>query len=196
MMPDSPSDAPAPPPAATTRIRVLVVEDEPPVVRLVEVLLTAAGYAVDVANTGQEAILMTHNHVPAVVVMDVMTPELDGLEATRYLKARYGAAVQVLVLTALDGPDAVRRAEAAGAEYFATKPLNGRALVTVVGRLAALSQAISDADAPAELTARVELARMLIEAGHLGLARSHLEAARSLDPDAPEVRGLAARFVE
>jgi CheY-like chemotaxis protein len=195
MMPEHPSDAPAPP-APSTRIRILVVEDEVPVVRLVETLLTAAGYAVDVAHTGQEAILMTHNHVPAVVVMDVMTPELDGLEATRYLKARYGAAVQVLVLTALDGPEPVRRAEAAGAEYFATKPLNGRALVAVVGQLAALSQAISDADPTAELYARVELARRLIEAGHLGLARMHLEAARGLDPDAPEVRVLAARFVE
>lgn len=190
------ADALAPPQAPKTRIRILVVEDEPPVVRLVETLLTAAGYAVDVAHTGQEAILMSHNHVPAVVVMDVMTPELDGLEATRYLKARYGAAVQVLVLTALDGPDAVRRAEAAGAEYFATKPLNARALVSVVGRLAALSQAISDADAGGELAARLELARMLIEAGHLGLARMHVDAARSLDPDAPEVRLLASRFVE
>lgn len=184
------------PAAAQVPARVLVVEDEPPVGRMLAAVLRAAGYDVETAEDGQEAILRVHNHPPSVVVMDVMTPELDGLEVTRYLKLRYGDSVQILVLTALDGPQTVARAEAAGAEYFATKPMNARALITVVGLLVALWRARDAADLMAERDARLSLARRLLEAGHLGLARAHVDGARRVAPDDAEVAALASRFVE
>ena len=108
---------------AETRARVLLVEDDRDTAQLVERHLRALGFTVDCAANGEQAILVSQNHLPAVVVMDAMMPLLDGFETTRYLKVRYPGYLPVLMLTALDDAEAVARAEAAGADYFLTKPV-------------------------------------------------------------------------
>lgn len=180
--------------------RVLLVEDDDAVVALVERSVRRLGVSFDRARDGQEAILVTHNHLPALVVMDVMMPHLDGFEATRYLKRRYAGYVPVLILTALDDGESVARARAVEADYYVTKPIPHDELHAAAALLLELSAAEGrlaggEAGAAAGVVAvRVELARRLCDRGLEGLARLHLERLRAVAPADPRVAALAQRL--
>ena len=177
--------------------RVLVVEDDPDTARLLQRRLEGLGLAVQWASHGQEAILVTQNHLPGLVVMDVMMPGLDGFETTRYLKVRYPGYLPVMILTALDDSESVARARSVGADYYLTKPVRHADLKEAVGLLGALRRAEDAAAAGEEsrvLEARLSLAERLCERGLNALAEPHLERLEELDAEAPRVVALAARL--
>ncbi len=110
--------------------RVLICDDEPDLAALVELNLKDAGFAVDVAHTGEAALLLARSQPFDLVLLDVMLPDVSGSEVCRRLKNDPATAqVPVMLLTARsEEPDRVGGFEA-GADDYVTKPFSVRELV-------------------------------------------------------------------
>jgi two-component system response regulator MprA len=115
-------------------MKVLVVDDEPAVRASLQRSLTFEGYDVAVARDGFEALEAVDTNRPDVVVLDVLMPRLDGLQAVRRLRAR-GDELPVLMLTARDGTSDRVVGLDAGADDYLVKPF---ALEELLARLRAL----------------------------------------------------------
>jgi len=109
---------------------ILVVDDEPHIVELARMYLEQAGYRVESAADGQAALVEARRRHPALVVLDLMLPGLDGWEVCRRLRAE--SDVPVIMLTARsDDVDRIVGLEM-GADDYVTKPFNPRELVARV----------------------------------------------------------------
>jgi two-component system response regulator MprA len=116
--------------------RVLVVDDDPPLRRMLARTLTAEGYEVMVAGDGGAALAETERTAPDVIVLDVAMAGLDGLAVARRLRSK-GNATPILMLTARDAvPDRVAGLEA-GADDYLVKPF---AVQELIARLRALTR--------------------------------------------------------
>ena len=116
--------------------KILVVDDEPDAVELIEFNLKASGYEVVTATDGQEAIQKTRDVLPDLIVLDLMLPEVDGMEVCKILR-RDGrtSAIPILMLTAKAAEiDRVLGLEL-GADDYVTKPFSPRELVLRIKRL-------------------------------------------------------------
>ena len=114
--------------------KILVVEDDPRIARLVERSLVEDGYQVDLAHDGLEGEAKAQRPSPDAIVLDVMLPGQDGLAMCRHLRDQ-GVRTPVLMLTARDAiPDRVRGLDA-GADDYLTKPF---ALDELLARIRAL----------------------------------------------------------
>jgi DNA-binding response OmpR family regulator len=110
---------------------VLVVDDEPNIQELCRLYLTREGYRVITAADGLAALDEVQKQQPALLVLDVMLPELDGFEVCRRLRAA-GANLPIVMLTARDEDiDKILGLEL-GADVYLTKPFNPRELVAWV----------------------------------------------------------------
>ena len=112
---------------------VLVVEDHADTRQLYTEHLELAGYRVEVAETGDEAVSLTRRHKPRVVVMDLGLPRLDGWDATATLKS--APATKDIYIVAVTGQlerHALDRAHAAGVDALAMKPVSPNELVQLV----------------------------------------------------------------
>ena len=134
--------------AAATRPRVLVVDDDRAVRESLRRSLEFNGYDVSLACDGAEALAGIAGFGPDVVVMDVMMPRLDGLEATRALRAA-GNDVPILVLTARDAVGDRVEGLDAGADDYLTKPF---ALQELLARLRALLRRVVPREEDADET--------------------------------------------
>jgi two-component system KDP operon response regulator KdpE len=101
-------------------IRVLVVDDEPQIVRALAVNLQAIGYKVDVARSGEEALRVAADHRPDAVILDLGLPEMDGLEVIQGLRG--WTTVPIIVLSVREGERDKIAALDAGADDYVTKP--------------------------------------------------------------------------
>jgi DNA-binding response OmpR family regulator len=110
--------------------RILIVDDEPKIVRLVADYLEAAGFTVLTAGSGTEALMRSRTDAPDLVVLDLGLPGLDGLDVTRTL--RRNGEVPIIMLTARnDETDRIIGLEL-GADDYVTKPFSPRELVARV----------------------------------------------------------------
>ena len=100
--------------------RVLVVDDEPQILRALRTNLRARGYTVDVAATGEEALQLAAARHPDVVVLDLGLPGMDGIEVVRGLRG--WTSVPVIVLSVRDAETDKVAALDAGADDYVTKP--------------------------------------------------------------------------
>jgi two-component system, OmpR family, KDP operon response regulator KdpE len=108
------------------RHRILVVDDEPRMIRFIQMNLELEGYQVSQAGTGFEALTKLRDDLPDLVILDVMMPDLDGFETLRLL--REVSAVPVIMLTVkADEEDKVRGLEL-GADDYVTKPFSPKEL--------------------------------------------------------------------
>jgi two-component system OmpR family response regulator len=110
--------------------RVLVVDDEPSIVDAVATSLRYEGFEVDEAATGRAALAAAQANTPDMIVLDVMLPDLDGIEVTRRLRAD-GIRVPILFLTARDTVDDKVAGLTVGGDDYVTKPFS---LAEVVAR--------------------------------------------------------------
>lgn len=116
---------------------VLVVEDDPEVNELVCAYAEIAGFPYESALNGTVALEKAREHVPALVLLDVMLPDLDGFEVCRRLKAEQRTqGVPVVMLTALDREEYRQRGCQCGAIAYLTKPFNPDHLVDIIRRTA------------------------------------------------------------
>lgn len=116
--------------------RVLVAEDEPNIVVSLEFLLTRAGFHVDVRSSGAAALEAARTTPPDVMILDIMLPEMNGLEVLRQLRAdQVSPHLPVLMLTAKGQREDRDKAIEAGADVFLTKPFANAELVSAVCKL-------------------------------------------------------------
>jgi len=100
--------------------RILLIEDEPDIASFVRRGLTIKGYAVDVAGCGEDGLALARTHRPDLVILDLMLPDIDGVEVCQQLQ--HGGALPVIMLTARDSvADKVAGLDA-GADDYLTKP--------------------------------------------------------------------------
>ena len=120
----------------TVKQKILVVDDEPDVVELIAFNLKQAGYDVVTAADGAEALKQAHATHPALVVLDIMLPELDGFEVCKLLRRDPAtAAIPILMLTAKAAEiDRVLGLELGGDDYV-TKPFSPRELMLRVKKI-------------------------------------------------------------
>jgi two-component system, cell cycle response regulator DivK len=113
--------------------RILVVDDQEDNRRILRDLLTANGFQIIEALTGEEAVTRAETEMPDLILMDIQLPGIDGYEATRQIKARPALRTTPLIVVtsyALSGDDA--KAFAAGADAYVAKPFSPRALLAKV----------------------------------------------------------------
>lgn len=107
--------------------RVLVVEDNDKNLKLARDLLEFAGFAVEVATTGEEAVAQAERSVPDLILMDLQLPGIDGHEALAQLRANPETReIPVVALTASAMPMDRERAISAGFDGFLEKPISVR----------------------------------------------------------------------
>ena len=107
--------------------RILVVDDEPQILRALRVILRDAGFEVVPAETGEEALDRAAVRPPEAAIVDLMLPDMDGVEVTRSL--REWSEMPILVLSAVGEEEQKVRALQAGADDYITKPFGSRELV-------------------------------------------------------------------
>ena len=130
--------------------RVLVVDDEPPIVRAVAANLRVRGFEVLTAASGETALAAVETHQPDCVVLDLGLPGIDGLEVLRRL--RTWTQVPVVVLTAVDGERDKVTALDLGADDYVTKPFGVAELMARI-RVALRHARVAVADRPRVITA-------------------------------------------
>ncbi len=107
--------------------RVLVCDDEPQILRALKVILRDAGFEAVTAATGEEALDRAAVKPPEAAILDLMLPDIDGVELTRRL--REWSEMPILVLSAVGEEDRKVEALAAGADDYVTKPFGPRELI-------------------------------------------------------------------
>jgi two-component system alkaline phosphatase synthesis response regulator PhoP/two-component system response regulator VicR len=116
--------------------KILVVDDERHIVRLVQVNLEKAGYTVLTAYDGVEALEQVTKEKPDMIVLDVMMPRLDGFEVLKKLQADAATRdIPVIMLTAKAQDADIFRGWSSGVSSYLTKPFNPRELLTFVERI-------------------------------------------------------------
>jgi two-component system, sensor histidine kinase and response regulator len=139
--------------------RLLVVEDVAMNRELVVAVLRSAGYTVDAVGDGAAAVAAVHRSRYDLVLMDIEMPGMDGLEATRAIRALPGrsASAPIIALTAAVSPADVERCTAAGMNGFIGKPVDRAELLTTVHRTLAMgAPAMGRRSEPGEGTAAID----------------------------------------
>ena len=151
-------------------LRVLVVDDEPNISDLVATVLRYEGFEVEVAATGRRALRAAAEFDPALIVLDVMLPDLDGFEVHRRLTAE-GRTAPVLFLTARDATEDKVKGLSLGGDDYVTKPFSLEELVARV-------RSILRRTAPA----REERATSVLRYADLQMDEDAHEVSRAGDP--------------
>jgi len=107
--------------------RILVCDDEPQILRALKVILRDAGYEAVTASSGEEALDRAAVKPPEAAILDLMLPDIDGVELTRRL--REWSQMPIVVLSAVGEEDRKVEALAAGADDYVTKPFGPRELI-------------------------------------------------------------------
>lgn len=155
-------------PSNEAPLRVLVVDDEPPIRMLLELALTHEGWIVESAATGAEALEKTRDFTPDVIVLDIMLPDVDGMQVLAQLRSR-GSSVPVVFLTAkTEVKDRVAGLTAGGDDYV-VKPFS---LEELSARLRAVTRRAGHVGDPDDAVTRV---------GDLALNEETYEVARGGD---------------
>lgn len=111
---------------------ILFAEDDPRLRKLYNDTLKAAGYNVIAASDGVEALELLHTLKPKLILLDIMMPNLNGIETCKRIRKRLGSEVPIIFLTALDQLDTAHECIAAGGDDYVMK---SESLATILGRV-------------------------------------------------------------
>ncbi len=115
--------------------KILVVDDEPTIVRLMEFILARQGHEMIVAVNGEEALQKIKTHQPDLVLLDIMMPRIDGYEVAQRLRADpQTAELPIIMLSAKAQDEDIRRGVEVGVDEYITKPFTPDHLVQVVSQ--------------------------------------------------------------
>jgi response regulator NasT len=186
----------------TTRLKVLIAEDEPVVAQGLRAQLEDLGHSVvGMAYDGREAMAKAESLAPDLMLLDIKMPRLDGLEATRQIMAN--RPVPIVLVTGHSDPDLIQRAMTAGVMGYLVKPVDGKDLAPAIalaasrfGDLMALRKDVQGLRDALILRQHVERAKGIL-AQRMGLAEA--EAHRRIQQLARQERcplgEAAARIV-
>jgi two-component system alkaline phosphatase synthesis response regulator PhoP len=123
--------------------KILIVDDEKELVKLVSFNLTIAGYEVLSANNGIEALEICESEKPALIILDIMLPRIDGWEVCRRLKQNPKTSnIPIIILSALSEVDDKLKGFDLGTDDYVTKPFSPRELVVRVKRVLARAETV------------------------------------------------------
>jgi two-component system, NtrC family, response regulator HydG len=128
-----------------SKVRILVVDDEPTARNGLAKLLEQEGYQVDLAGDGVEALASVAENPPALIISDLKMPNMDGMELLKQLRQR-GVETPTVVATAFGEVSTAVAAMRAGAEDYLTKPIDFDSLLLVVERTLAREELKSEAE--------------------------------------------------
>ena len=152
----------------TNALRILVVDDEPPIVALVRGYLEREGWTVVTTGDGLAAVDMVRREQPDLVVLDVMLPGLDGVEVCRQLRTFSNAFVVMLTAKSEEIDKLVGLA--IGADDYMTKPFSPRELVARIKAIVRRSHAV----APPVEGLDVDVARRVARVEGQEIGRAHV----------------------
>ncbi len=116
--------------------RILIVEDSPQNMRLMEMTLKAKNYTLLKATDGEEALDMATRERPDLIIMDVQLPKLNGLEVTRKLRDTVEFShIPIIAITAFAMKGDKERAIEAGCDVYLTKPIDTRQLPGMIAEM-------------------------------------------------------------
>jgi two-component system KDP operon response regulator KdpE len=168
--------------------RVLVVDDEPAILRVVRANLVARDYEVVTATTGEDAIALIATEAPDVVVLDLGLPDIDGLDVCA--RVREWTSVPILVLSA-DADDMRKvRALDAGADDYVTKPFSMPELLARIR--VALRHHDQRPEGPDQSVLKV--GDLVVDVGRHQVRVARPMARSRADPSGDPARGLGARL--
>ncbi|HET8523216.1 MAG TPA: response regulator transcription factor, partial [Thermomicrobiales bacterium] len=169
---------------------ILVVDDEPPITRLVRAKLQADNYAVITANRGEEALTLLEDERPDLIVLDVMMPGMDGFETLRRIRTR--SRVPVILLTARTSDVDKLKGLQGGADDYVTKPFNPDELAARIA--AVLRRSAGTTPIGGEMILRypgreidLEQRRVLVHGEEVRLSRTEWELLTQLATNAGRV---------
>ncbi|MHB9026578.1 MAG: response regulator transcription factor [Armatimonadota bacterium] len=113
--------------------RILVVEDNAEVAKLLELILRRAEYDIALAADGTEALEVFQQSTPDLVLLDIMLPAMDGYEVCARIRRDLHATIPVIMLSSLDSPLDMERSREAGATDHIAKPFDKDHLLAVIG---------------------------------------------------------------
>ncbi|HZA54718.1 MAG TPA: response regulator [Candidatus Udaeobacter sp.] len=115
---------------------IMVVDDNPDIITIVKTILEGKGYKVFSASSGAELLNLLDNQKPDLIILDIMMPEMDGLEVlTRLKSVTDTATIPVILLTAKVQYEDVLGGYKLGADYYITKPFTSTQLVNGINLL-------------------------------------------------------------
>ncbi|VTS01843.1 response regulator [Tuwongella immobilis] len=116
--------------------KILIADDHPHGVELLEAYLAAADYEVKTASNGEETLKIVESWKPDLILLDIMMPRMSGFEVCKTLRANEATRdIAVIMVTALDQPSDVERAVEAGCDDFITKPINQQEMLKRVAAM-------------------------------------------------------------
>jgi two-component system alkaline phosphatase synthesis response regulator PhoP len=120
----------------TSDIRILLVDDEPDILEIVSYNLSSEGYEVYTAKNGVEGVAKAKKKHPHLIILDVMMPEMDGIEACEIMRSTPGLENSIITFLTARGEDYSQVAGFdAGADDYITKPIKPKVLVSKVKAL-------------------------------------------------------------
>lgn len=123
-------------PEAGTGQTVLIVEDHTEVAKVLSIVLDRAGYTTQTVHDVARAMRVFNQKPPNAVILDLMLPDMNGLEFCRYVRRNHKAnGIPIIIASAATTPDNIAQAMQAGADIFLTKPVNTRELRQVLSSL-------------------------------------------------------------
>ena len=133
-MPAVLSDQPELAPRETTqRRRILIVDDDEPLVELLSRRLQQQGYETVAADTGHAGLALARQELPALVILDLRLPDIDGFSVCqRLVDLPETCSIPVIMLSGMERPDIIRQCRAAGCYYFVRKPYDPNALLVLI----------------------------------------------------------------
>jgi diguanylate cyclase (GGDEF)-like protein len=121
----APAPAPVEAPRSDARARILVVDDHEDNIEVLRVRLESWGYGTDAAFSGADALARVELNPPDLILLDVMMPEIDGMEVARRIKANTSLPfIPIIMQTALDSTESKVEGLEAGADDYITKPID------------------------------------------------------------------------
>ena len=119
-----------------TSIKILLVDDEPDILEILSYNLSAEGYQISTASNGVEALKKAKKHLPHLIIMDVMMPEMDGIEACEKIRILPQLKDTIITFLTARGEDYSQVAGfEAGADDYITKPIKPKVLVSKIKSL-------------------------------------------------------------
>lgn len=119
-------------------MKILIAEDDELMLRTLEFRLKKDGHSILMARDGREALQLIDEHVPDLVITDIMMPYSSGMEIVGFLKQKYNNSIKVIILSGMGQENVILEAFRLGADDYITKPFSPNELSVRVNRFVAV----------------------------------------------------------